>query len=44
MMNTVILDIDTGAAYTGFLTGVKVTATGEMIEFIKEDTDSRDKN
>ncbi|MFJ5759311.1 hypothetical protein ACIQAA_09315 [Neobacillus sp. NPDC093182] len=36
-------NIETGAAYTGFLTGVKVTATGGIIEFVKEETDSRDK-
>ena len=37
-------NIDTGAAYTGYLTGVKISHSGEMIEFIKEDTDARDRN
>jgi serine/threonine protein phosphatase 1 len=36
-------NIDTGAAYTGFLTGVKIQPNGEKIEFIQEKTDSRDK-
>lgn len=36
-------NIDTGAAYSGFLTGVKITPNGEIIEFIREDTDPRDK-
>jgi serine/threonine protein phosphatase 1 len=36
-------NIDTGAAYTGYLTGVKVTATGEITQFIKEKTDALDK-
>ncbi|MFP7298671.1 metallophosphoesterase family protein [Neobacillus niacini] len=36
-------NIDTGAAYSGYLTGVKINPNGEVIEFIKEVTDSRDK-
>jgi serine/threonine protein phosphatase 1 len=36
-------NIDTGAAYKGYLTGVKINSTGEIIEFIKEETDSRDR-
>jgi serine/threonine protein phosphatase 1 len=36
-------NIDTGAAYTRFLTGVKIQTHGEVIEFIREKTDSRDK-
>ncbi|WP_045518796.1 metallophosphoesterase family protein [Neobacillus niacini] len=37
-------NIDTGAAYSGFLAGVKITPNGEIIEFIKEETDVRDKS
>lgn len=36
-------NIDTAAAYSGFLTGVKIDADGRIIEFIKEETDLRDK-
>jgi serine/threonine protein phosphatase 1 len=36
-------NIDTGAAYLGYLTGVKIKANGQIIEFIREDTDPRDK-
>ncbi|MFC0189412.1 metallophosphoesterase family protein [Fictibacillus aquaticus] len=36
-------NIDTGAAYLGYLTGVKVTPAGEVIQFIREDTDLRDR-
>jgi serine/threonine protein phosphatase 1 len=36
-------NIDTGAAYSDYLSGVKVKSNGEVIEFIREDTDSRDK-
>lgn len=36
-------NIDTGAAYTGYLTGVKIKENGEIIEFIREETDKRDK-
>lgn len=32
-------NIDTGAAYSGYLTGVKVKPNGEVIEFIKESID-----
>jgi serine/threonine protein phosphatase 1 len=36
-------NIDTGAGYSRHLTGVKIKPNGEIIEFISEDTDSRDK-
>ncbi|SDZ08221.1 metallophosphoesterase family protein [Bacillus sp. 166amftsu] len=36
-------NIDTGAAYLGYLTGVKIKPNGEILEFIREDTDVRDK-
>jgi serine/threonine protein phosphatase 1 len=36
-------NIDTGAAYLGYLTGVKVAPDGEVIQFIREDTDLRDR-
>lgn len=36
-------NIDTGAAYSGYLTGIKVNADGEIAEFIREETDVRDK-
>jgi serine/threonine protein phosphatase 1 len=36
-------NIDTGAAYLGYLTGVKIKSNGEVSEFIREDTDLRDK-
>ncbi|WP_419955056.1 metallophosphoesterase family protein [Neobacillus niacini] len=36
-------NIDTGAAYSGYLTGVKINSNGEVIEFIRENTDHRDK-
>jgi serine/threonine protein phosphatase 1 len=36
-------NIDTGAAYSGYLTGVKIQQNGKVIEFIREKTDSRDK-
>jgi serine/threonine protein phosphatase 1 len=35
-------NIDTGAVYNGYLTGVKASANGEIMEFIKEKTDERD--
>jgi serine/threonine protein phosphatase 1 len=35
-------NIDTGAAFNGFLTGVKITSTGEIIDFVKEVTDPGD--
>lgn len=37
-------NIDSGAAYTGYLTGVKITSTREIIEFFKEESDVRDKS
>lgn len=35
-------NIDTGAVFSNYLTGVKVNSTGEVMEFIKEKTDPRD--
>ncbi|MDN7247411.1 metallophosphoesterase [Planococcus shenhongbingii] len=35
-------NIDTGAVYARYLTGVKVKPNGEIIEFLKEETDARD--
>jgi hypothetical protein len=29
--------------YTGYLTGVKINPTVEIIEFIREETDTRDR-
>ncbi|KAA0546981.1 serine/threonine protein phosphatase [Bacillus sp. BGMRC 2118] len=36
-------NIDTAAAYEGYLTGVRIDSKGNVIEFIKEETDRRDK-
>ncbi|HET7656946.1 MAG TPA: hypothetical protein VFK37_01540 [Bacillales bacterium] len=35
-------NIDTGAVFNGFLTGMKMTLEGELIEIIQEKTDARD--
>lgn len=35
-------NIDTGAVFSNYLTGIKVKSNGEVMEFIKERTDSRD--
>lgn len=35
-------NIDTGAVYNGYLTGVKVKPNGDIIEFVNEKTDPRD--
>ncbi|WHY00473.1 metallophosphoesterase family protein [Neobacillus sp. DY30] len=36
-------NIDTGAAYSGYLTGIKIQPNGEVIEFVREKTDNRDR-
>lgn len=34
--------IDTGAVYSNYLTGVKISASGEVTDFVKQKTDDRD--
>ncbi|MBM6617941.1 metallophosphoesterase family protein [Bacillus suaedaesalsae] len=36
-------NIDTAAAYSGYLTGVKIDSLGRVIEFVRGNTDLRDK-
>lgn len=35
-------NIDTGAAYGRYLTGVRISGSGEVLEFLKVETDERD--